>query len=293
MPKRKKNARRNSKYIFPLAIAVVVGIAILASIWFARSLPDYSADGAGGDDFGHVHGLGVDPASGDLYAGTHYGLHRVNASGEVSKLGPDRDYMGFAIKGPGHFLASGHPGIGDDGPSNLGLTESRDGGETWQAMSLAGQADFHILEVSTERIYGYDAGKVKRTENGLAWSTGATLAVTDLAVSSVDSNRLIASTPAGIAFSDDAGQTFTPLNDSPVAVLVSWSRPDELVGVLANGEVIASSDEAKTWEHRGSIVGLPQAITTTGSSVYVATDRSIEVSSDGGRTFKTLVRTSG
>jgi hypothetical protein len=36
--------------------------------------------------FEHVHGLGVDPADGMLYAATHYGLFRVPEVGEAERV---------------------------------------------------------------------------------------------------------------------------------------------------------------------------------------------------------------
>ena len=107
---------------------------------------------------GHVPGLGVDPGTGDLYAASHYGLFRFPQSGQPARVGPVQDVMGFTVVGPNHFLASGHPGPDQDGPSNVGLLESTDGGRSWQTLSLAGQADFHALTTSHGVIYGSNAG---------------------------------------------------------------------------------------------------------------------------------------
>jgi hypothetical protein len=39
--------------------------------------------------------------------------------------------MGFSVAGPGRFIGSGHPDPSDtSSPPNLGLIESRDGGQT-------------------------------------------------------------------------------------------------------------------------------------------------------------------
>jgi hypothetical protein len=72
-----------------------------------------STSGAG-VEVAHLHGLGVDPADGTLYAGTHHGLIRLPDGGEAT-LVADRvqDFMGFTVAGPQHFLASGHPGAPD------------------------------------------------------------------------------------------------------------------------------------------------------------------------------------
>ncbi len=106
----------------------------------------------------HVHGLGVDPADGTLYVATHFGVFRVTNDGERERVA-DRwqDTMGFAVVGPGHFLGSGHPDLQEDLPASLGLIESTDGAETWQAVSMQGEADLHAIEPVGDRIYAYDS----------------------------------------------------------------------------------------------------------------------------------------
>ena len=96
----------------------------------------------------HIHGLGVDPADGRLFIATHNGLFTA-AEGETTptQVGTSsQDIMGFSVVGPNRFVASGHPGLDQDLPGNLGLIESRDGGRTWKNISLLGEADFHVLE---------------------------------------------------------------------------------------------------------------------------------------------------
>ncbi len=67
--------------------------------------------------------------------------------------------MGFAITGPGTFLGSGHPDPREEDvrPPLLGLIESTDRGQSWERLSLHGEADFHALQAAHGRVYGYDA----------------------------------------------------------------------------------------------------------------------------------------
>ncbi len=88
----------------------------------------------------HIHGLGIDPADGMLYAGSHYGLFRVPVEGAVTLVSPVQDFMGFTVAGPDRFLASGHPGEDQDGPSSVGLIESTDGGESWGSKPILSSA---------------------------------------------------------------------------------------------------------------------------------------------------------
>jgi len=139
-----------------LAVGAVTVLAVLAGIVFlALRGGEAGRSDAAGVEVAHVHGLGVDPQDGTLYAGTHHGLIRVPEQGEPTRVA-DRvqDFMGFTVVGPRHYLASGHPGEGQGGPSSLGLIESTDGGQTWNSVSLAGEADFHVLEGDTTGCTG-------------------------------------------------------------------------------------------------------------------------------------------
>jgi hypothetical protein len=137
-------------------------------------------------DLGHVHGLGVDPSNGETYAATHNGVWLVptgklpssfpanepDSSGAPLQIA-DRaqDTMGFTVARPGLLLASGHPDPADtDSPANLGLIASTNRANTWEPVSLSGEADFHDLEVvdlpdGQLRVYGYDNGTIKVSDD--------------------------------------------------------------------------------------------------------------------------------
>ena len=256
-----------------------------------------TSDSAAGTDDGevtleHVHGLAVDPADGELYAGTHYGIVRVSAEGELTRIA-DRvqDFMGFTVVGPAHYLASGHPGEGQPGPSNLGLIESTDGGQTWTTLSLEGEADFHALDAAQGVIYGYSGGRLMVTDNKTDWTDLGAPSIADLAVDPSQPQRLLLTTEQGLALSEDGGETIALLPGAPLLQLVAWS-PDgtAVVGVAPDGTVHASTDGGRTWEERGQAGGAPEALGLNGEDVYVATDDAIVSSADGGTTFSDLYR---
>ena len=267
-----------------------------AALVVALTLAGCSAGTAAppGDDvtLEHVHGLEVDPTDGELLAGTHHGLVRVSADGELQRIA-DRvqDFMGFTIVGPQHYLASGHPGEGQSGPSNLGLIETTDGGQTWSTLSLAGEADFHALDVAQDTIYGYSGGRLLVSEDGRRWEDRGAMNIADLAADPTRPQRLVVTTEDGPALSEDGGRTFTPVDGAPLLQLVAFppERP-ELVGVSPEGTVYASSDGGDTWESRGTAGGPPEALGVNGADVYVAVENAIVVSSDGGATFADLYR---
>lgn len=242
----------------------------------------------------HVHGLGVDPADDTLYAGTHYGLVRITPDGELTRIA-DRvqDFMGFTVVGTEHYLASGHPGEGQDGPGNLGLIESTDGGQTWETLSLAGEADFHALDAADGVIYGYSGGRLLVSEDGVDWADRGDMRIADLAADPTDPQRVLATTEAGLVVSDDAGEDFTAVAGAPRLVLVDIAADGgTAAGVAPDGTVFVSTDGGRTWAERGSAGGAPEALTVEADDVYVAVDGAVLASTDGGQTFTELYRES-
>jgi hypothetical protein len=148
-----------------LAALGVVGIIVASVVLWRSSDGGETFSGVPAADPGpaHVHGLGVNPADGALFIATHTGLYRVDEADQRAKRVGERfqDTMGFTIVGPNRFLGSGHPDINEarekNLPSLLGLIESIDSGETWQPISLLGEADFHVLRFAGERVYGDDS----------------------------------------------------------------------------------------------------------------------------------------
>ena len=267
-------------------IAAIVVFALILTV--SGRDDDRAAAGTGPVELEHVHGLGLNPGNGDLYAGSHYGLIRIPEQGEPTRVGGlVQDFMGFTVVGADSFLASGHRGEDQDGPANLGLIESTDGGRSWHTVSLAGEADFHSLEAEHGMIYGSSGGRVMVSQDGRTWENRASLPLADLAISPDDPNTMLATTEQGLARSTDGGQTFRLFDDAPLLQLVTWPDAGRLVGVAPDGNVHASDDGGATWDQRGSVGGAPEALTTDGEVVHVAVGGGIVTSPDGGRTFRT------
>jgi hypothetical protein len=240
----------------------------------------------------HIHGLGVDPADGALYVATHTGLF-VAGDGEQQLQGvgdSEQDIMGFSVVGPDRFIGSGHPDPSDtDSPPNLGLIESRDGGETWESVSLLGEADFHVLHAAGERIYGYDGtqGRLMVSSDGGGRWTQRTppAAVFDLAIDPRDGARIVASTEQGVFSSADAGKSWRPLRDD-TAGLLAWPAADRLYLVDGQGQVQHSTDGGRRWRPAGNIGGQPVAFIGHGAELYAALpDSTVKRSTDGGASW--------
>jgi len=218
----------------------------------------------------HVHGLGVDPGDGLLYAATHSGLFRVPEQGKAARVANRaQDTMGFSIVGPGKFIGSGHPDFREDNPPRLGLIESTDAGTTWTILSLGDDADFHALAFAHGQVYGWDAGSgrfmVSADRN--EWETRSTLGLFGFAVDPADAGHIVAATAEGLSESRDGGRTWTPA-DGPALVTLSWHAAAGLWGAEPGGAVWRR-DEAG-WERAGTLPGEPQAFLATADSLVAA-----------------------
>lgn len=267
------------------------GTAVVLFVVFA-AMSGCASDGtpapnAADPGVAHVHGLGVDPADGTLYAATHYGLFRVPASGTAVRVaGRRQDTMGFTVAGPGDFLGSGHPDPAERLPARLGLIESTDRGATWTPLSLSGEVDFHALHVVGTTVYGWDSGtgRLMASSDRRTWRTLATLGLFDFAVNPSNPQELLATTQSGLGRSSDGGRTFTPAG--PVLAYLSWPRKGDLWAVSADGALSHSADAGRTWQPRGTLPGQPQALAVVDDVIYAAvSDDGIYSSADGGRTF--------
>lgn len=252
----------------------------------------------------HVHGLGVDPADGALYAATHSGLFRIPEQGDAERVANRaQDTMGFSVVGPGRFIGSGHPDFREDDvrPPLLGLIESDDAGVTWERLSLHGEADFHAVVAAHGRVYGYDStsGTFMVTEDKEEWDRRSRLPMLSFAVDPADADRVVATTQRGPLSSSDGGRTWAPLAGAPPLAVVAWQEGAGLFGVAGDGSVHRSGDGGRTWARTGSVGGQPEALTVDAVDgavrLHIAvSDEGIVVSTDGGRTFTTrYAETSG
>ncbi len=276
-------------------VVAVLAVGIALFIFRDRGTTDNPGEGGSPATMSHVPGVGIDPADGQLYAGTHHGLFRVPEDGSARRIaGRVQDFMGFTVVGAGHYLPSGHPGPGQNGPASLGLIETTDGGRSWRTVSLAGEADFHALEAKHGQVYGYSGGQLMvSADGGKSWEIRGQIAIADLAVSPSDASTIIATTQEGPARSSDSGHSFRLLTGAPQLLLVTWPAANTIVGVAPDGAVHVSEDGGSTWQRRGTAGGAPQALTATDSSdIYVATEEGVAVSADGWRSFTTRYRAS-
>ncbi len=288
----------------PSPRALVAVLAALATVGLAACGSDDPTLGGGGEGGGqesasveegpaleHIHGLGVNPADERLFIATHNGLFSAAERETTPKqVGTStQDIMGFSVVGKNRFIGSGHPGADQNLPPNLGLIESRDGGKTWKTISLLGEADFHVLESSGGKIYGFDGTQGRlmvSRDGGRKWQERMPpAAVFGLAVHPTNPSRVVVSTEKGLFASPNEGRGWRPLSDQ-LAGLFAWPEKDRLYLVDGQGQVFVSANAGTEWQTQGSIEGQPAAFIAHGDELYAAlADGTVKRSSDGGATW--------
>jgi hypothetical protein len=247
----------------------------------------------------HVHGLGINPADGQLYVATHFGLWQVDPDGgQAQRIGEHfLDLMGFTVAGEDHFLASGHPPMTDELPPHLGLIETTDAGRTWRSVSLLGAADFHALRFQDGVVYGWnttDSAFLVSDDDGASWQERSQTEVLDFALDPADADHILATSPDGpgemtVRRTSDGGRSWEQVPDVPELARIAWSPDGWLVAVGPGGDVWIG-DDANTWELRSSIDGFPEALLAIDDAVYAAADGALIVSRDRGESWDEILR---
>jgi hypothetical protein len=246
----------------------------------------------------HVHGLGINPADGTLYAATHTGLFTVGDGTATRVTDRLQDTMGFTVVGPDHFLGSGHPDFRDKQltlPNRrplLGLVESRDAGRSWQPLSLLGEADFHALQVDHGLVYGYDATgeRFMVTADHRRWQVRSTIQLATFAVSPTDPKLVVGTTGRILLRSADGGRTWQQVQ-GPALLVLDWADKTGLWGITGDGQVWHSRDAARSWQRPGRVGGEPEALLADQGRLHAAVaEVGIVTSTDGGRSWKLRYR---
>lgn len=276
--------------------ALLVGLFALGGCGSQAVAPradTVAASSNGVAELEHIHGLGEDPKTGELFVATHYGLFRApRGQTQLRRAGSSRqDTMGFSVVDSGRFLGSGHPDPAAGGPPALGLIASSDQGRTWTTLSLPGKADFHVLRSSGRQVYGSDSGSGKimaSDDGGHSWASRTPPAdVYDLAIDPETPRHVVAATAKGIFSSSDAGGRWK-LTNGGLAGLLAWPKARELVLVEENGAVSRSADAGRTFKATGGTIGTtPAAFAGARSGLLAALgDGTVLGSDDAGASWQ-------
>jgi hypothetical protein len=250
-----------------------------------------------------VGAVDVNPADDSLWFSTNTGLFRVppgasrpeQVTGTLTTdlgTGEISEQLVIRFRGPDDVVASGHPPAESESdlPPALGMIESGDGGRTWTGISQVGEADFHAIQVSRDRLVAAIFGQalVNVSDDGGRTFDQRTppAPVIDLEVDPRDPRRWVGSTAEGLIVSADEGQSWRQLEPTPNSRF-AWPQSDVLFRIDPGGPVKFSGDGGRTWEDRGSTGGEPQALFAADSDLLYAAliDGTVKESRDGGRSW--------
>ncbi|MFY9468844.1 MAG: hypothetical protein WAP37_01830, partial [Solirubrobacterales bacterium] len=245
----------------------------------------------------HVHGLGVNPADGALFLATHTGVWRLpDGSGTATRVSDrQQDTMGFDVVGPDHFIASGHPDLSEDLPPFLGFIESSDAARTWRQTSLSGEADFHVLEASGRRVYGFGSDFRSRSEqllvsddNGESWAArDYPEPFLSLAINPDDPVEALASGERKLHLTTDGGRSWKSIPGEPG--LLVWNQR-AIFRIDEHGSVTRAARPGAKWTDRGTAAGRPAAFDSGGDDLFVALHDGVVKQSPDGTNWKPRYR---
>lgn len=278
---------RVRRFVASVLLILFAGLAAAGVLERLRDDDPSSASsptGVSADDVVHLHGLGLNPGDGQLYVAAHSGVLTIGSGGAIERVaGRYQDTMGFTVLGPNVFLGSGHPDLRDGAPSSLGLIRSDDAAETWEPVSLYGEADLHAIVAAHDRIYAADATAdqlIVSFDDGRSWERRGTVELSALAVDPMDPDLIVGSDAGDLQRSDDGGRSWQPI-DGPSVTTLAW---DDKIGLLAAGSdgAVFVSDDVATWRAVGDLGGTGPVIMIVDGIAWAATDGARFLSSDDG-----------
>ncbi|MEO6605133.1 MAG: hypothetical protein ABIN55_05930 [Aeromicrobium sp.] len=237
----------------------------------------------------HVHGLGINPADGSLYAGTHTGVYRITS--DAAPVGPRQDTMGFTVLGANEFLASGHPADASQ-PNPLGLIESKDAGRSWKSVDFGGESDFHAIDNSGGTTYAYSSTSEElfRSSGTSGFSVIGRYPVYDIAADPREADRLLLTSDTGELKMLSGGKEPIPVPDAPVMGVIDFDDDGAAVGFGPDAEVYVSLDGGTRWKQVSTLSRPVEAALASTEGWFAATADGIVKSTDGGKTWVTYYR---
>lgn len=183
---------------------------------------------------GHGHGLSFSVDGKALLAPSEAGLaiYQDDAWNEPSDV--EGGFSGFAVTERGLYAS----GASEPGRAPRGLIRSTDGGRSWRALALAGEADFPILAAGyrSNALYVLNAGKhpampspgiYATQDEGRSWRRAAARnlegQIHGLAAHPRIAAIVAAATERGLYLSNDGGESFRRLDGRQPATAVAFN----------------------------------------------------------------------
>lgn len=235
-------------------------------------------------DVDHVHSVETDGER--VFAGTHQGLYEWS-NDQWSRAGLEFDVMGLAEENTVLF-ASGHPGPGNEFPDPVGILQSFDGGATWDALTLTGEVDFHLLKVSGDTMVGVAANYSSvlfSSDFGSTWTSLDLTSLSDLSLHPSSADIVLAA-EGSLFSSGDGGVTFVKISDRTDVVKAQWWAEKLLVASPTTLYVASDSfSEFTAFEQRFSNI---LDISAHQNTIVVLDEAGVHLSTNGGTSFMTI-----
>lgn len=296
------------------AIVLVIGFVVVLSDGVGLSAPPRFAPV---DQLHHIHGLAVDPHDPTIvYVATHGGLVRLVGGKRWEYVGEGRsDLMGFTVHRSerGVMYVSGHPDQSSHLPNPIGVMVSKDGGQTWAPVVLAGKVDLHAMTLTADgqTLFGWNVtgapGLYRVSTRDASWEKVDAKGLQDvfsLAAHPQHPGTLVAGTRAGLLASQDGGKSWSSMSNEISGVVVTAvayhpknSKVLYAYAVRPDLGLIKSQDGGQQWKSVGFFLGEKDAVNVFAISphdpnmIYVSTFGSdLYQSRDGGEKWQPLAR---
>ena len=237
------------------------------------------------DSVSHIHQIKVVEKKALVL--THEGLFELAGKNDMKLVGKDKiDVMGFTTLGKALF-ASGHPPQGSKAPNPVGLVKSIDGGLSWEAVSLVGKVDFHLLEGAGSELYGADSQSgnlLHSADSGKTWSSLGTNTFSDIAVSPEMPGMAVAIKSSELLFTENAFKSTTKIKNNLKITQIEWRNSG--LYALSGSELYKSSNTGKTWTKLSTFKAKPGILSASDQMMLVTVGSDIYTSSNAGRKFK-------
>jgi photosystem II stability/assembly factor-like uncharacterized protein len=250
--------------------------------------------------------IAIDPADGTLLAGSGPAFYRLPPGTEKPELAKGalstpkgsgtltKDVV-VRFEKPGTIIASGHSGQAAL-PPVLGILRSTDFGDTWEPISGLGEADYHEIEISGNRIFALrneDPGMIQVSDDGgKTWETveaPSVAAPIDVSVNPADPKTWAVSTDQGVFVSANEGKSWRQ-RDTTFGARIAWGEA-ALYAAGKDGKVKTSTDSGGSWQDVGSIGAGPKELIVGPKGELYASVAGPEIrkSADGGKSWTKVI----
>jgi len=237
------------------------------------------------DSVSHIHQIKVVEKKALVL--THEGLFELAGKNDMKLVGKDKiDVMGFTTLGKALF-ASGHPPQGSKAPNPVGLVKSIDGGLSWEAVSLVGKVDFHLLEGAGSELYGADSQSgnlLHSADSGMTWNSLGTNTFTDIAVSPEMPGTAIAIKNSELLLTESAFKSTSKIMSKLKITQIEWNKSGFYA--LSGSSLYNSTNFGKSWTKISSFKGATGILSASDRLMLVTVGADIYTSSNAGKKFK-------